>query len=169
MLKWWKEKGSNFYDGARRRWRFLQDCMQEKKKKKNPHMDPQLNQLQLPQLYHLSMINTCWLLTWASSRQLPSSSKANNKPDYLVSSSWSHTAAQPCFSMIDPWIPTWRQQRVQTEVCVHVCVCGTEQRQGSHHVFISVTALHPTSAVQLQESPRGVFCTGRKTSVVVCC
>lgn len=137
------------------------------KKSWNPHLDPQLNQLHLPQFHYFSVINKCGSLIWASSRQLPSSSKSNNKPDYLVSSSWSHTATQPCFSVIDPWIPTWRQRRAQTEVCVHVCVRGTEQGQGSHHVFISVTALHPTSAVQLQESPRGVFCTGRKTSVLL--
>lgn len=45
----------------------------------------------------------------------------------------------------------------QNCACMCVCVCGTEQGQGRHHVFISVTALHPTSAVQLQESLRGVF------------
>lgn len=48
-------------------------------------------------------------------------------------------------------------------VCVCACVCvnvgsvvgAAEQWQGRHHVFISVTTLHPTSAVQLPERLRG--------------
>lgn len=141
-FKWWNLSALEIFAGLHAK----------EKKSWNPHIDPQLNQLQLPQVYPVSGIRKCWLLTWTSS-----SSKTSNKPDYLVSSSWSHTAAQPCFSMINPWILPWRRRRARTEVCMHVCVCGTEQGQGRHHVFISVAGLHPTSAVQLPESQRGVL------------
>lgn len=79
-------------------------------------MDPRLIQLQLLQFYHQQR-----LLTWASSHQLPSSPMTRNKPDYLVSSSWFHTATRPCFPMINPWIPPLKAA-ASKDRSVHVCV-----------------------------------------------
>ena len=99
----------------------------------------------------------------ASPFPLPRSSAL--KPAYLVSSSWSHTAARPC-PRYKPFgfPPDGSEGSVCVWVCVCVCECvwvwigvwGTEQWPGRHHVFISVTTLHPTSAIQLQETLRGV-------------
>lgn len=124
---------------------FLQVCMQGKKKSWNPHMDLQLNQLQLPQFYHLSMINKCWSLTWASSHQIPSSSKTNNRPDYLVSSSWPHTAARPCFLIVNPWIPPLTAAASADRKCACMCVSAGLSKSRSRGVITCLFLSRPST------------------------
>lgn len=134
------------------------------KKSRNPYMHPQLNQLQLPQFYHLSIINQCWLLTWASSHQLSSSAKTINKTNYLVSSSWSHTAAQPCFSIKNPGFPPdGSGEHRQKCACMYVSV-GLSPGRG----VITCLFLSRPSTPPLRSSYRSRWEVCRKTSVLLC-
>lgn len=164
MLKWWKEKGSNLYDGTCQRWRFLRDRMQEKKLESSyiPTVKPATVATILPS--HLSMINKCWILTCVSSCQLPSSWKTNNKPDYLVSSSWSHTATQPCFSMINPWINA--TAAASADRSVHACMCLWDWAGASSRVYFC-HGPPPHLCGLVTGAAEGCVCTGRKTSVLL--
>lgn len=101
------------------------------------------------------------LLTWASCHQLPSSSKTRNKPDYLVSSSWSHTAAQPCFSMINPWITPPMAAATRGQKCA--CMCASVGLSWGRGVITCLFLSRP-STPPLRSSYRrwGVLTVGRR-------
>lgn len=129
MLKWWKEKGVTFLWWNLLALEIFAGLYAGEKKK-------------LESSYWLTVktATVTTILPSQSDQQMlvinlsflsPTSSKTNNRPGYLVSFSWSHTAAQPCFWIINPWIPPWRQRRAQTEVCMHVCVSvGLSRNRG---------------------------------------